>query len=291
MFLPTAAIAAAPPPPVVRIWPGRAPGEKGDIGPEHDTTPRGPDGKPEDNIIRLGDVSEPTLTVYRPTKRKDTGAAVVVCPGGGYHILAWDLEGTEICAWLNSIGVTGVLLKYRVPSHRNTERWDAPFQDAQRAMRLVRSRASEWGIDPQRVGMVGFSAGGNLIVRLVSDPDRRSYEPVDDADALGCMPNFTMLIYPAIPVDAGDKGRLGADVRVGPMTPPSFMVMTQDDPIGVEGVYAYSSALRAAKVSAELHVFPTGGHGYGMRPTKQAVTGWPKLAEAWLRASGLLRRR
>ncbi len=290
MLLPTAAIAAAPPPPVVRIWPGRAPGAKGDIGPERDTTPRGPDGKPEDNIIRLGDVSEPTLTVYRPTKRKDTGAAVVVCPGGGYHILAWDLEGTEICAWLNSIGVTGVLLKYRVPSHRNTERWDAPFQDAQRAMRLVRSRASEWGIDPQRVGMIGFSAGGNLIVRLVSDPDRRSYEPVDAADALSCMPNFTMLIYPAIPVDAGDKGRLGADVRVGPTTPPSFMVMTQDDPIGVEGLYAYSSALRAAKVSAELHVFPTGGHGYGMRPTKQAVTGWPKLAEAWLRASGLLRR-
>ncbi len=292
MFMIAAEITPSPaPPPVVRLWPGRAPGEKGDVGPERDTTPKGADGKPQDGVIRLGDVSEPTLTICRPPKRKDTGAAVVVCPGGGYHILAWDLEGTEICSWLNSVGVTGILLKYRVPSHRNTERWDAPFQDAQRAMRVVRSRASQWGIDPKRVGMIGFSAGANLIVRLASDPDRRAYERVDDADDLGAMPNFTMLIYPSIPVESNDKGRLAPDVRVGPTTPPAFLVMTQDDPIGVEGVYAYSSALRLAKVSAELHVFPVGGHGYGLRPTDRAVTGWPKLAATWLKSEGWLSKR
>jgi acetyl esterase/lipase len=283
-------MAVAQPAAVVRLWPGAGPGEGGKVGTERDTTPKGPDGKPQDNIIRLGDVSEPTLTIYKPPKRKDTGAAVIVCPGGGYHILAWDLEGTEVCAWLNSIGVTGVLLKYRVPSHADSGRRDAPLYDARRAVRLVRHNAAAWGIDPARVGMLGFSAGGNLIARLTSS-GTSDYARVDDADAQDATPDFTLLIYPAIPTDAADRSRPAPPINVGSHTPPTFMVMTQDDPIGVEGVYAYASALKASGVSAELHVFPTGGHGYGLRPSKHAVSGWPALAAAWLKAEGWLRKR
>jgi acetyl esterase/lipase len=293
MLIPTivllGALAAAPQEPL-RLWSGPAPGEKGDIGPEHDTSPKGPDGKPTDNIVRLGDVSVPTLTVYKPAKGKANGASVIVCPGGGYHILAWDLEGTEVCRWLNSIGVTGILLKYRVPSHRDTARFPAPLQDAQRAVRLVRSHAAAWGLDPKRVGILGFSAGGNLIVRLTSDPNARVYDPADAADALDARPDFSVLVYPYIGTDERDRSKLAQGAVVSAATPPAFLVMTQDDPIGVEGVYAYAAAMKAAKVSAELHVFPTGGHGYGLRPSEHAVANWPVLAAAWMKHQGWLKK-
>src|SRR5206468_2580703 len=165
----------------IRLWPKEAPGEKGDIGPEQDTTKENEGLVAGKRVIRLGNVSEPTITIYRPGKN-DSGCAVLVCPGGAYHILAMDLEGTEVCDWLNSIGVTGVLLKYRVPKRSGLEKHTAALQDAQRALGLVRHRASEWGIDPARIGVLGFSAGGHLSAALCSSASQRTYPIVDDAD-------------------------------------------------------------------------------------------------------------
>lgn len=274
----------------VPLWPATSPGDTNDIGAEQDTTPKGPDGKPRDNVIRLGNVSVPTLTVYRPSKPDATGAAVIVCPGGGYHILAWDLEGTEICSWLNSIGVTAVLLKYRVPSHRESGRSSAPLQDARRAVRLTRRHAKAWGIDPKRVGMLGFSAGAHLAAQAASPQPEEPYGRMDEADSLDGRPDFTLLIYPYLPTEPKGSTNLASEMEVSKATPQAFVVMTQDDPIGVEGAIAYAMALRKAGVSCELHVYPTGGHGYGLRPSQHAVTQWPSLAAAWMKAQGLLKR-
>jgi acetyl esterase/lipase len=183
-------------PAVVELWPGRVPGETKAVG-EEKVVP----SKPEELCQKkVTNVSRPTLTVYRPLKEKDTGAAVVIAPGGGYSILAQDLEGEEVAAWLTSIGVTGVILKYRVPRRPGTPSNEPPpgaLQDAQRALSVVRSRAAEWGLDPKRIGMLGFSAGGHLTAWTATNADRRSYEPVDDADRASCRPDFAVLIYPA----------------------------------------------------------------------------------------------
>ncbi len=167
--------------PTVMLWPGVAPGDKGDIGPERDNTKHKPGAKPGTEIIALTNVTKPMITVFKPAKDKDTGAAVVVCPGGGYGILAYDLEGSEVCEWLNSIGVTGVLLKYRVPG-RGGQRYTASLQDSQRALGIVRHKAKEWGIDPKRVGILGFSAGGHLSATTSTNYEKRTYPTVDDAD-------------------------------------------------------------------------------------------------------------
>lgn len=275
----------------IPLWPKSAPGETGDIGEERDTTKPTDRGVAGKAVIRIGHVSSPTITVYPAPKDKATGAAVVVCPGGGYSILAWDLEGTEICEWFNSIGVTSVLLKYRVPARKNQPRHAAPLQDAQRALGIVRHRAAEWRIDPKRIGILGFSAGGHLAATLCNNAEKRTYDPVDDADAVSCRPDFALLIYPAYLTvkDQGDK--LAPELPVSGNTPPTFLLQTEDDAIRVENSLHYCLVLKQAKVSAELHVYPTGGHGYGLRPTDQAVTAWPKLAETWLRAEGFLKMR
>jgi acetyl esterase/lipase len=270
------------------LWPQGAPGEKGDIGVEHDTTGPGAgltDGK---RVIRLGNVSVPTITLYRPSLAKDTGAAVIVCPGGGYQILAMDLEGTEVCQWLNSFGVTAVLLKYRVPAREGLEPYTAPLQDAQRTLGLVRSRAAEWKIDPNRIGIMGFSAGGHLSATASTRFAQRTYEQVDAADQVSCRPDFTMLIYPAYLVR--DKGpELAPELTVTPNTPPTFLFQTEDDGVHVECSLYYYLALKRAKVPAEMHLFVTGGHGYGLRGPDTAPKSWPKLAEAWLRELGVLK--
>jgi len=286
-FVPAAASlcdAAAPQP--IPLWPGAAPGEQGDIGQERDmTTPK--DGKPAGKaVIRLGNVSKPSITVFRPQGR-NTGAAVVVCPGGGYNILAWDLEGTEVCKWLNSIGVTGVLLKYRVPARKNRPRHEAALQDAQRALSLVRHRAKQWGIQPDRIGILGFSAGGHLAVCASTHFDKRTYEPVDDADKESCRPDFALPIYPAYLVQK-DTTELAPEIRVTAQTPPTFLVMTEDDKIRVECPIFYYLALKNAGVPAEMHLYPVGGHGYGLRPSEKLVTTWPKRAEEWMRSLGVL---
>jgi acetyl esterase/lipase len=273
---------------IVELWPNGAPGEKGDIGEERDTTkPTDPliAGKP---VIRLGNVSKPTIRIYRPPADKNAGAAVLVFPGGGYHILAMDLEGTEVCDWLNSIGVTGVLLKYRVPKREGLEKHAAPLQDAQRALGLVREHAKEWGIDPQRIGVLGFSAGGHLAAALSKNYGDRTYPGMDDADKVSCRPDFQILIYPGglTKKDEGDK--VAPEVAVTTNTPPTFIAMAADDPVRVETALFYTLALKNAKVPVELHVYPTGGHGYGLRPSKEWVTTWPQRAADWLRSRGRL---
>ena len=287
LALATALLAANPE--AVPLWPGTAPGETGNRGEEHDATPHDPNAKPGTEVIRLTNVSVPTLTVYRPEAGRANGAAVVVCPGGGYSILAWDLEGSEICAWLNSIGVTGLLLKYRVPG-RLTDKYQAPLQDAQRALSLARTNAAAWGIDQARVGILGFSAGGHLSASTSTAPER-AYAPVDDADKAGCRPDFTVLVYPAYLTDGDHLDRLSPTLPIDAKTPPAFIVQTQDDPIPVQNSLRYAEALQAAKVPVELHLYPKGGHGYGLRPSANPVSHWPERAAEWLAASGLLKAR
>ncbi len=273
---------------VIKLWPGTAPGDKGDIGPERDMT------KPKDGlvggkpVIRLGNVTKPTIALYRPAPEKDTGTAVVVCPGGGYSILAMDLEGTEVCHWLNSIGVTGVLLKYRVPARAGRPRYAAALQDVQRAMGIVRSRAVEWGINRNRIGVLGFSAGGNLGALVSNDYEKRTYSVLDAADQTSCRPDFAILIYPAYLAVKSEPGKLAPELKVTRNTPPTFLVQAEDDPVGVENAIYYALALHKAHVSCELHVYPKGGHGYGLRPSKNLVTTWPQRATDWLRHAGLL---
>jgi acetyl esterase/lipase len=290
LLLATAAVAAATAAePPVSLWPKGAPGEKGDIGPEADTTK--PDGAlvAGKRVIRLGNVSDPTLTVYSPPKEKANGVAVVVFPGGGYNILAMDLEGTEICEWLNSIGVTGVLVKYRVPARKGLPRHAAPLQDAQRALGLVRHRASRWGIDPKRIGVLGFSAGGHLAAALSNNFEKRTYEPQDEADAASCRPDFSVLIYPAYLTvrDAGDT--LAPEVTVTAKTPPTILIQAGDDGVRVENSLFYYLALKNVKAPVEMHLYPAGGHGYGLRRTELLVTTWPARVEDWMRAMGFLR--
>ncbi len=275
-------------PAAVPIWPKGAPGETGSVGEERDTT------KPTDNLVagrpvaRIGNVSTPTMTIYRAPKDKDTGAAVVVFPGGGYNILAMDLEGVEVCEWLNSIGVTGVLVKYRVPARPGRPRWAAPLEDAQRAVGIVRSRASELGLRPDRIGVLGFSAGGHLAAAVSTNFEHRAYAPVDERDAVSCRPDFALLIYPAYLTvkDEGDK--VSTELTIGKDTPPTFLVQTEDDGVRVETSLFYYAALRKARVPAEMHLYPAGGHGYGLRRTDKTVTTWPARAEEWLRSLGVL---
>jgi acetyl esterase/lipase len=273
---------------VIELWSGTAPGEKGAIGEEHDTT------KPTDGlvagkpVVRLGNVSKPTLTLYRPAPGKDTGAAVVVCPGGGYSILAMDLEGTEICEWLNSLGVTGALLKYRVPKRPDLEKHVPALQDAQRALALLRQQSKVYGIDQKRIGVLGFSAGAHLAAVLSNNYDRRTYPAVDDADAANCRPDFTVLVYPAYLTVKEDNDKIAPELNITSNTPPTFIAMAEDDPVRVETGLFYAAALRKFKVPFELHIYPTGGHGYGLRPTQELVTTWPKRAADWMRSQGFL---
>jgi acetyl esterase/lipase len=270
------------------LWPKGAPGEKGDIGEERDMTKPGDGLSGGKTVIRIGNVSTPTLTLYQPAPEKDTGAAVVVCPGGGYNILAMDLEGTEVCQWLNSAGVTAVLLKYRVPARKGQERYTAPLQDAQRTLSLVRFHAAEWRVDPRRIGIMGFSAGGHLSAAASTRFEKRAFEPVDEADQASCRPDFVMLIYPAYLVRK-DGPDLSPELTVTSNTPPTFLVQTEDDPVRVENSLFYYLALKQAKVPAEMHLFADGGHGYGLRESDKAVTLWPKQAEEWMRGLGVLK--
>jgi acetyl esterase/lipase len=275
-------------PVTIKLWAGEAPGEKGEIGEEKNTT------KPGDNqvagrpVIRIGNVTEPSITIYRPPAHMNTGAGVLVCPGGGYHILAWDLEGTEVCEWLNTLGVTGILLKYRVPKRDGVEKHLPAFQDAQRALRLVRHRAAEFGLDPHRLGVLGFSAGGHLAAVLSNQDNPTSYPVVDAADAVSSRPDFSVLIYPAYLTLKEEEGRISPELPISTNTPPTFISISADDPVRVEGPLFYTLELKKAGVPVELHVYPSGGHGYGLRRTANPVTAWPDRAGDWLRSVGLL---
>jgi acetyl esterase/lipase len=273
----------------LQVWPGVAPGAPANPPAEADTTTAKDNliaGRP---LVRLGNVSAPTLTLYAPKGgASGFGPAVVVFPGGGYSILAMDLEGTEVCDWLNAAGVNCVLLKYRVPGSGPYPKSPAALQDAQRAMGLVREHAAEWGIDPKRVGVLGFSAGGHLAAALSTHFDRRLYDPVDEADKLSCRPDFAIVIYPGYLALADKNFAQNADINPTADTPATFIVQAEDDPVHVENAVVYFLALKNAKVPAELHIYAQGGHGYGLRRTALPVTAWPQAAETWLHTIGVL---
>ncbi len=272
---------AANEPRPINVWPGAVPNESRKIGPEKAETKGG--------ITRTANVSTPTLTIYRPAREKDTGASVIICPGGGYSILAWDLEGTEVADWLNSIGVTGIVLKYRVPAQKHGDvNGFPPLMDAQRAISLVRSKAAELQIDPHRIGILGFSAGGNLSALACTNFDKRSYEALDDIDKVSCRPDFGVLVYPAYLL-VGKTTELSPDVPVTSQTPPIFFVHAGDDGISSAGSAIMYLALKHAGVPSELHIYSIGGHGFGLRPTTRPVSAWPKRCEEWMHELGLLK--
>ncbi|MCL5745931.1 MAG: alpha/beta hydrolase [Acidobacteria bacterium] len=286
MFAQKAAWQAAPGHPSLALWPNGAPGSAPNPLPETNTTNAKANlvaGKP---LIRLGNVSSPTLTLYTP-RSKNTGAAVVVFPGGGYHILAMDLEGTEVCDWLNSAGITCALVKYRVPDSGPYPKYSAALQDAQRALGIVRSRAAEWHIDPHRIGVLGFSAGAHLAAALSTHFDRRLYDTVDAADGLSCRPDFAVIVYPAYLALAGKNFTPDPAIQVTGQTPPSFIVQAENDHF-VESAVVYFQALKNAKVPAELHIYAEGGHGFGLRRTALPVTRWPLQVETWLHTIHIL---
>lgn len=272
----------------LNVWPTAAPGVPANLPAEADTTTAKDNliaGRP---LIRLGNVTVPTLTLYKAPADKATGAAVVVFPGGGYSILAMDLEGTEVCDWLNSAGVTCVLLKYRVPNTGPYPKSPAALQDAQRALGLVRQHASEWSIDPKRVGVLGFSAGAHLAAALSTHYDKRLYEPQDAADQLSCRPDFAVVIYPGYLALADKNFAPNPEINPTADTPPTFIVQAEDDPVHVENALVYFQQLKNAKVPAELHIYAKGGHGYGLRRTELPVTTWPDAVETWLHTIGIL---
>ena len=271
----------------IALWPNATPGATGNLPPEADMTTVKDKliaGRP---LIRLGNISKPTITVYTP-KSKNSGAAVVVFPGGGYQILAIDLEGTEVCEWLNSIGVTCALVKYRVPDSGPFPRSSAALQDAQRAMGLVRKHAVEWHVDPRRIGVLGFSAGGHLSAALSTHFDQRLYEPVDDADKLSCRPDFAVIVYPGYLAMAEQGMAPNPEIHPTNNTPPTYLVQAEDNPVHVENALVYFSELKSANVPAELHIYAQGGHGYGLRRTAQPVTAWPQSVEVWLHTIKML---
>jgi acetyl esterase/lipase len=270
------------------LWPNGAPETVTMPGPEQDIvkpTDRLVDGR---KFIHLANVSQPALAVYKAAAAKDSGAAVLVFPGGGYRFLAYDLEGTEVCDWLNSIGVTCVLVKYRVPINNADGKTQGHFpertedlEDAQQAMRITRAHAAAWKIDPNRVGVLGFSAGGHLAAVISNHADFR-YKGESDADAaINTQPDFTILIYPAYLTDA-TLTKLAPEVVPTANTPPTFLVQAEDDPVHEENVLLYFEGLKLAKVPAELHIFAQGAHGYGLRPGPLPITHWPEFAATWM---------
>ena len=281
----------------IPIWPEVAPDAQPVAGPEWATAANGSIvGKPCCVMVEV--VSQPTMTVYSP-EGVNTGVAVVVFPGGGYIDLAIDLEGTEVCDWLISKGITCVLLKYRVPGegprpnkNKSGAYPDSPvaLQDAQRVLGLTRLHANEWHVDPHKIGVLGFSAGGHLVAAISTNYEKRLYPAVDAADKESCRPDFAVALYPGHLLEHTSKDfELNPYVPVTRETPPTFIVHAQDDPVDpVENSLVYYSALRKAGVPAEMHIYVKGGHAFGLRRTESPITGWPQLVETWLGTIGMV---
>ena len=240
-------------------------------------------------VQRLTSVSHPTITVYPAAISNNTGTAIVVFPGGGYRILAYDLEGTEVCDWFHTVGVTCVLVKYRVPGGGPYPMHPEDLADAQRAVRMTRQHASEWNIDSHKVGVLGFSAGGHLAAALSNHPAEPVYAAQDPADQLSARPDFALIIYPGLLVKTSDQLDLRSEVIPTAATPPTFLLQAENDPVHVENTVAYFVALKHAGVPAEMHVFAEGKHGYGLRHTQLPITDWPLLAATWLHTIGVVR--
>jgi acetyl esterase/lipase len=254
---------------IIHLWPGQVPGETEAKHPPVQTD------NTSGNVKRISDITDPVLVVYPADKKNNNGAGVIVCPGGGYNILAVDKEGYEIAEWLNSLGFSAFVLQYRVPKKQ-----EGALQDAQRAIRIVRGNAKKWALIPDKLGIMGFSAGGSLSARASTMYNENTYPEIDKTDDLSCRPSFTLLIYPAY-LDAGENRSLTPELTVNENTPPTFIFQTADDRLA-NSALVYTTALRDSKVPVELHLLPTGGHGYGMRTGNSAAETWPGLAEKWL---------
>lgn len=299
----------------VAIWPHAAPDPQPVAGPEFAKSSGPRDLIAGRQVVEVDNVTRPTMTVYSPAG-KNTGAAVVVFPGGGYQILAIDLEGTEVCDWLTARGITCVLLKYRVtnvgayPKSGPYPESSMALEDAQRTLGLVRLHAGEWHIDPHKIGVLGFSAGGHLVAAISTHYEKRLYAAVDAADAVSCRPDFAVALYPGhlsiaaaesdakqgakafplrIPANADPQLGLNPAVPVTSQTPPTFLLQAEDDHVdNVDDALAYYIALKNAGVPVEMHLYAHGGHAFGLRRTKFAITAWPDLVERWLQSIGML---
>ena len=272
----------------IPIWPGTPP----DADAQHVTKPEyakngtTQTGQP---LVWVCNVVKPTMTVYSPTGT-NTGVAMVVFPGGGYNALAMDLEGTEICDWLTSKGITAVLLKYRVPNKKIGNYWEAPLalQDAERTLGLVRFHAAEWHIDPHRIGVIGFSAGGHMVAATSTHFEKRSYPPVDEADQESCRPDFAIACYPGHLWSRDEGFHLNPNVPVTTNTPPTFLLQAEDDHVdGVEQSLVYYVGLKNAGVPVEMHLYAQGGHGFALRRSEFPISEWPQLVEKWLATIGV----
>ncbi|MGO9111240.1 MAG: alpha/beta hydrolase [Thermoguttaceae bacterium] len=288
---------AAEKPSVVELWPGEVPDKTANLGEEKSLMSAKLDRRQvevTEPTRMVTNVSKPSITIYRPAKDKDTGTAMLICPGGGYWNLYWQLEGEEVAAWLNSLGVTGIILKYRVPRQPDEPKDEParrPLQDAQRAVSLVRSKAGQWGIDTKRIGMIGFSAGGHLALATATRFEKRKYPAMDAIDEISCRPDFAVLCYSGY-LKAKDKDELAPWLRIPAGTPPIFLVHGGDDIISSpnQSVVTYL-ALKRAGVPAELHIYATAAHDFGVRPSDHPCSAWTQACAAWLRHQGFFKPR
>jgi acetyl esterase/lipase len=294
LLLLTGSAFAADKPSVVDLWPGKpADDDAATIGAEKSFElmvkgkPYHVGGKPTKWVTN---VTKPTLTVYRPAKERDTGVAMLICPGGGYHNLGWDVEGEEVAEWLISHGITGIILKYRCPRRPGDVKGEppiGPLKDAQRAVSLVRSKAKEWGIE--KIGMVGFSAGGHLAAATATNFEKRAYTPVDDIDKMSCRPDFSIMLYSGY---FRVKDGLSPTIRETKDAPPLFIVHASDDPISdVDHSVTMYRAMKKAGVPVEMHIYATGGHGFAVRKVDHPCTAWTDACLAWMRSQGILKKR
>jgi acetyl esterase/lipase len=281
-------------PQVVPVWPAGAPEEGGTLGLEKVLmSPKLTRQQVEvtEPTRMVTNVTKPTITIYRPPKNKDTGTAMLICPGGGYWNLYWQLEGEEVAAWLQSLGVTGIILKYRVPRRPDEPKQEParrPLQDAQRALSLVRSNARKWGLDPQRIGIVGFSAGGHLALATATSFERRAYRPIDAIDGISCRPDFAIAVYPGY-LKTKDGNELARGLRIPARTPPIFLAHGGDDIISPpEHSVVMYLALKRAGIPAELHIYAATAHDFGVRASGRPCSTWTQSCADWLRHQGLL---
>lgn len=285
---------AAAQPLVVNIWPGEAPDEPGTIGKEYVRMSPELDNKQvevTESTRMVTNVMKPTIHIYQPPKETATGTAMLICPGGGYWNLYWELEGEEVAKWLNAHGITGIILKYRVPrrpGEPEPEPAKRPLQDAQRAISVVRSKANQWRIDPSRIGMIGFSAGGHLVMSTATNYEKRAYRPIDDVDKVSCRPDFGVAVYSGY-LKAKDKDELATGLSVPPKTPPIFLAHGGEDIISsLEHSLVMYRALKQAGVPAELHIYASTAHDFGVRKTDHPYSDWTDSCLRWLMHQKLL---
>lgn len=289
LFLTQSLLHSAEKPTVIELWPGKAPEEPGTIGEEKVIMSPKLDRKQveiTESTRLITNVTKPTITIYKPARDKDTGTSMLICPGGGYWNLYWQIEGEEVAEWLNSLGITGILLKYRVPRRTDEPKGlpsRRPLQDAQRAVSLVRSKAKELGIHPDRIGIVGFSAGGHLAIATATNFEKRTYEPIDEIDKISCRPDFSIPVYSGY-LQSKDKLELAEGLKVPKNTPPVLLIHGGEDIISdPENSVVMYLALKKAGISAELHIYSKSTHDFGVRKVDAPCAAWTETCANWLR--------